>query len=286
VKILKKLGIVSLGLFLAVFMFSPIASAATSPTLGAAAPFVVLSSTYTNTVPGTTLTGDLGYTTGPAVAPTVNGTTHVADATYNQAGIDQNAALSNLNSQPCTFNFAPGAIDLASDTTHGTIGVYTPGVYCITGAASVGGGGTITLNGAGTYIFRMDGALTTSANSIVQLAGGATSCDVWWTPTAATTLGANSTFVGTDIDASGIAIGSTVTWAGKALAFGGTVSTDVDTISSTTCVGAAFTTGSSTPGLPNTGLGSSLKQSSVLLWTIPAILFLGSALYFFVRKKV
>lgn len=287
-KVFKKIGILSLLAFLTVFTISPIASAATSPTLGAAATFVILSDTYTNTAPGTTLTGDLGYTTGPAVAPTVNGTTHVADSTYNQAGIDQNAALSDLNSQPCTFDFAPGAIDLATDATHGPVGVYTPGVYCITGAASVGGGGTITLDGAGTYIFRMDGALTTSANSIVQLANGATACDVWWTPTAATTLGADSTFVGTDIDASGITIGNNVTWEGKALAFGGTVSTDADTISTTACETAADdgtdTNGTTdTPGLPNTGLGSD-SQPSILYWSIPAILILGSILYF-VRKK-
>lgn len=58
------------------------------------------------------------------MAPTINGTIHIADSTYNQAGIDQNATLTALNSQACTFSFAPGAIDLASDTTHGPIGVY------------------------------------------------------------------------------------------------------------------------------------------------------------------
>lgn len=284
-KVFKRIGVLSLSAFLTLLMLSPIANAATSPTLGAAASFVILADTYTNTAPGTTLTGDLGYTTGPAVSPTVNGTTHVADSTYNQAGIDQNAALSDLNSQPCTFNFAPGAIDLATDTTHGPIGVYTPGVYCVTGAASVGGGGTITLDGAGTYIFRIDGALTTSANSVVQLANGASACDVWWTPTAATTLGADSTFVGTDIDASGITIGNNVTWEGKALAFGGTVSTDVDTISTTSCAGTTDTgTGATaTPGLPNGGAGPSSQQSA-LLW-IPAALLLSSIIWYFVRRK-
>jgi len=211
------------------------ALAATSPSLGAAASYDILSSTYTNTVVGTTINGDLGYTTGPAVAPTVNGMTHVADASYNQAGIDQNAALSNLNSQACTFTFAPGAVDLAIDTTHGPIGVYAPGVYCMTGAASIGTGGII-LSGNGTYIFRIQGALNTVANSKVTL-DGASSCDVFWTPSAATTLGANSTFAGTDIDATGITIGSTITWLGKALAFGGTVSTTTDTITAPTCAG-------------------------------------------------
>lgn len=209
--------------------------AATSPVLGAADSFVILADSYVNTTGGTTLTGDLGYTSGPATAPTLNGNTHVADSTYNQAGIDQGVALSALAVQPCTFDFAPGPIDLASDTTHGPVGVYTPGVYCVTGAASIGGGGTITLDGAGTYIFRVDGGLTTSANSLVVLSNGATACDVWWTPTAATTLGANSTFMGTVIAAPGITSGSNVTWVGKALAFGGTVSTDSDTISTGPC---------------------------------------------------
>lgn len=241
------------------------AYAATSPDLKIAKTFGILASTYTNTAIGTTINGDLGYTTPPAVAPTVNGTTHVANSTYNQAGIDQGTALTALNSQACSFTFAPGAIDLATDTTHGPVGVYTPGVYCITGAASIGGGGTITLTGAGTYIFRMDGALTTTANSIVAFAGGASSCDVWWTPTAATTLGANSTFKGTDIDAAGITIGSTVNWEGRALAFGGTISTTTDTITVPTCATSTTSTSTTTtPGLPNTGLGSE-RGSNLLL---------------------
>ncbi len=256
-------------LFAFIAISSSVAFAATSPNLGLANTFGILSSTYTNTASGppTTINGDLGYTTGPAVAPTVNGNTYVADGTYNQAGIDQATALSALASQPCTFTFAPGAIDLASDTTHGPVGVYTPGVYCIIGAASIGGGGTITLTGGGTYIFRMTGALTTSTNSIVTLANGASPCDIWWTPNAATTLGANSTFAGTDIDPSGITIGNLVTWTGKALAFGGTVSTSRDTINVPSCAStgpsalvAVGGSGSSAPGLPNTG-GSALKNA-------------------------
>lgn len=292
IKFLKRSGLTSI--LLALFVVSSSAQAATSPTLGAANSFTILSNSYVNTAPGTTIGGDLGYTTGPAVAPTVNGNTHVANAKYNQAGVDQNSALVALNNQPCSFTFAPGPINLATDTTHGPVGVYTPGVYCIDGAASIGGGGTITLNGAGTYIFRMDGALTTSANSVVTLAGGASTCDIWWTPTAATTLGANSTFAGTDIDAAGITIGSTVTWVGKALAFGGTVSTDTDTLSSPTCPATPTTTpgGSTgsggtagvptTPGLPNTG---ALTQNSALLWSIPAALLIAGAALYVIRKK-
>ena len=223
-------------LALSLTVMSTAAPAATSPGLGLASTFGVLSSTYTNTAIGTTITGDLGYTTGPAVTPTVSGTTHVADSTYSQAGIDQGSALTSLNNQPCTFTFPAGAVDLATDTSHGSIGIYAPGVYCTTAssAASVGTAG-ITLTGSGTFIFRVEGALTSVANSAVRTASGASACDVWWTPTAATTLGATSTFVGTNIDASGITIGSTVNWTGRALAYGGTVSTTADTITVPTC---------------------------------------------------
>jgi hypothetical protein len=254
-----KIGVISLGMTF--MMAAPLVHAATPPPLGMADSFSILSGTYSNTTPGTTINGDLGYTTPPVTAPTVNGNTHVADATYNQAGIDQGTALSALNSQPCTFSFAPGAVDLASDTTHGVVGVYPPGVYCISGAASIGGGSTITLSGAGTYIFRMTGALTTTANSIVAFAGGASACNTWWTPNAATTLGANSNFGGTVIDASGITIGNQVIWAGRALAFGGTVLTDSDTISSSACAASSnklanvqsVAAAPKTPGLTNTG---------------------------------
>lgn len=270
---------------------SSFVSAATSPGMGAANEFVILSSTYSNSAGGTTLNGSLGYTVPPAAAPTVNGATHNADSVYNQAGIDQNNALINLNNQPCTINFAPGPVDLATDTTHGAVGVYAPGVYCVSGAASIGGGGTITLNGAGTYIFRMDGALTTSTNSVVALAGSASACDVWWTPTAATTLGADSTFVGTDIDASGVTIGNNVTWTGQALAFGGTVSTTADTISTATCAASRGNTTAAPvvkPGLPNTGnasTASSLSQIGLSALVLSVLAASFSAMYL-VRKKV
>lgn len=200
------------------------AVAATSPSLGSAAEYGVLSDTYTNTAAGTTINGSVGFTTAPAVLPDGLHENYGSGAPYATAGADQAIALSNLNSQTCTFSFDPGAIDLATDTTHGDIGVYEPGVYCIDGAASIGTGG-ITLSGTGTYIFRMTGALTSAVNSVVLLEDGVSPCDVWWTPGEATTLGADSTFVGTNIDAAGITLNNNVNWTGLALAFGGTVTT-------------------------------------------------------------
>lgn len=252
------------------FGFSSNVLAATPPNLGLAGSFSILSNTYTNTTGGTTINGSLGYTTGPAIAPTVNGVIYTPSlpplsTVYADSGIAQGSALANLNSQPCTFTFPAGAVDLATDTTHGPVGVYTPGVYCTTAssAASIGAGG-IRLNGAGTYIFRINGALTTVANSSVVVSNGASSCDIWWTPTAATTLGANSNFLGTDISNAGITIGNSVTWVGRALAFAGTITTDSDTITSGTCQTSAIIPTSTiapistiVPKLPNTGIDSS-----------------------------
>ncbi|HEX8182826.1 MAG TPA: ice-binding family protein [Candidatus Saccharimonadales bacterium] len=302
-KSLRHKGI--LAVFLGVFLITPVLYAAPQPNLGTTNTYSVLAGSYTNTAIGTVINGDLGYTTPPAVAPTVSGNTHVANAAYNQAGIDQASALSELNSQPCTFTFPAGAKDLAIEAPFGNVGEYTPGVYCIDGAVSIGGGGTITLNGAGVYIFRSTGALSTSANSIVTATGGggASACNLFWTPGAATTLGASSTFIGTIINPAGITVGSTVNWTGRALAFGGTVATTTDTIntvpvcsaasapaasttaSGTNAAAATATTTSKTPGLPNSGGGA--PAASLPLWAAPVavIAFLSSA-SLVVRKRI
>jgi hypothetical protein len=199
--------------------------------LGTAANYGVLSSTFTRNGGASAITGDAGYTTlSGSGNHTVTGTNHVPSPP--QAGLDQSSALANLNGMGCSVAFAPGAIDLASDTTHGSIGVYTPGVYCANGAMSIGGGGTITLIGKGIYVFRALGTLTTTNNSKVMLLGGAESGDVFWTPSQATTLGANTAFIGTVIDDADITVGSTTAWEGRALSFNGTVTVDTDVLSS------------------------------------------------------
>lgn len=86
----------------------------------------------------------------------------------------------------------------------------------------------------------MSNAFTTVDNSIVTLTGGASACNVFWTPTSATTLGANTTFVGTIIDDAGITVGSTTSWNGRALAFAETITTNNATITNS-CGGAAGT---------------------------------------------
>lgn len=217
--------------FTGIITSSMAAYAATTPSLGAAATYGVLASTYTNTS-ASTVNGDVGFTTGPAVAPGGTHNNYGSGAPYATAGTDQGSALSNLNAQPCDFNLG-AAVDLSSLTQP-----LAPGVYCSTGAMSITT--TLTLSGSGTYIFRADGALNTAASASVILANGASACDIFWTPTGATTLGANTTFAGTVIDNAGITVGANTTWTGRALAFGGTVTTDTTTITVPACAPASI----------------------------------------------
>ncbi len=216
------------GVFFGVIVFASsltnFALAATTPSLGTATTFGVLVDTYNrNGNPAATITGDFGYTTlsGGVGTPVVNGTTHVAGSVYTQATADRNTALANLNSQPCTFTFPAGTVNLATDTTHGPVGIYTPGVYCTAPFSNVIiGASGITLSGAGTYIFRVSVMLSTAPNSVVKLANGASACDVFWTPGMGPVIpiyGFNSTFIGTNIDPGAANIHDNVTWIGRAL---------------------------------------------------------------------
>ncbi len=230
IKITTKRATALMSLFL-LLTTSSAAFAATTPSFGAVSGYGVLSSTYTNTSP-TTINGSVGFTTGPAVTPSGTHANYGSGAPYASAGTDQGVLLNALNVQPCTFTFAPGAIDLSTDTTHGAIASYAPGVYCSSGAMSVSG--PLTLSGSGTYIFRPVGAFTTAAGTSIS-ASGANACDVFWTPSGASTLGANTAFFGNIIDNAGITVGANTTWSGSALAFGGTVTTDTSTITPSMC---------------------------------------------------
>lgn len=221
----------------------------TTPDLGAATTFGVLSSTYTANIGTTTITGDLGYTnlsSGDGVNYTVSGGTDLGSGgTYSTAGSNQGSTLTTLNSYypaNCTLLGVSGAVNLNNVALH-TTGHYTPGCYYSTGAMNITANQTITLDGAGTYIFHALGELTPQANTEVIL-NGASACDVFWTPTAKTTIGAYTTggippgkptFVGTIIDDAGITMGHFANLLGRALAFGETVTTDTNVITVPTC---------------------------------------------------
>lgn len=179
--------------------------AAVSVNLGSAASFAVLAGTaLTSASGGTTLiTGDVGspsQTVAPPVAPGY--TDYTSGPILAGALADLQIAIVDANSRVCDINFA-GNIDLGGQTL-------PPGVYCYAGSISITG--TLKLSGAGVYIFRSALTLNSTANSTVQLINGASAADVSWLPVGATTLGANSVFIGTVLGQSGaITVGDNAT---------------------------------------------------------------------------
>ena len=237
-KRMKGLGLVAGLCIVALFLLAQTNAvlAATAPNLGTTITYGVVSSTFTNTAAGSTINGDVCYTTGPAVVPTINGATVVPCP--GTTGVDQGTARADLLGQPCTPLGAAVALNAVIIGANPP-GVFPPGCYSSTGAMSITTGTTVTLNGPGVYIFRPGGALNTAANSNVVAAGGACATDVFWAPNGATTLGANSSFVGNIVEgaaaANDITIGSTVNFEGRALAYGNTVTINTDTITVPVC---------------------------------------------------
>jgi len=215
----------------ALYLLAVPAFSQTAPDLGSTSSFAIVSETFSNTTAGTVVDGNVCFTTGPAVDPAVNGS--VQTPCPAQTGIDQNAARAELDAQSCTPIGAAVALDEIS-IGGGPPGVFPPGCYSTTGAMTVNTGATLTLSGEGVYIFRSGGALDPAANSIVMVADGACTGNVFWTPIGGTTIGANAAFVGTvfrgTADGLSITLGDSASLEGRALAFGSTVTTANNTI--------------------------------------------------------
>lgn len=236
--------------------FSTTASAQVAPSLGTTAPYAIVSNTFTNG-PNvgalTAITGDVCFTTPPVTAP-ISSIGATVTPCPPQTGVDQNAATAILLGQACTF-LGAGAIALDTLVVGANPpGVIPPGCYTSGGAMSITVGTTVTLTGGGVYIFRPGGAVTTGANSRVILAGGACASDVFWAPAGAVTLGANAvaaatpTFQGNILTNAGITIGNFANLNGRALSFGGTVTTAAVTMTVPTC--AAFGGGANAQSVP------------------------------------
>jgi hypothetical protein len=108
----------------------------------------------------------------------------------DQGVIDVNGIYNDLMNEP-------GGV--AHGLVFGSSEVLTPGVYDVTGAASIAG--TLTLDGEGDsdaiFIIRATGAFTTGVGTIVNLIGGASSNNIFWVSEGAMSTGDPTTMYGT-----------------------------------------------------------------------------------------
>jgi Ice-binding-like len=84
------------------------------------------------------------------------------------------------------------------------------------------GATTLTLNGAGTYIFLVGSSITAGVGSNIVLENGANPCNVFWRVHASPTLNGTH-FAGTGIVGSPVTVGATDILIGRAVALTGAV---------------------------------------------------------------
>jgi uncharacterized repeat protein (TIGR01451 family) len=236
---MKKIKLFSTLALVAAFVLSlagpiSVSAAGTAPSLGAAETYAVFGKAG--------VTNDLSATThiwGNVGADAIN-VTNLDDATQVDGTISAGAgveaailtAYGALNSQA-----ADAALSLTGVVT------VTPGVYTV-GAALLNG--TVTLDGAGVYIFRSDSSITVSPGAQVLLTNGADACNVFWQVPTAMTIGAGATMVGTIItNTAEITLGDSATLQGRALSRNSQVTLIRNQITEPICV-AASTGGSTT----------------------------------------
>lgn len=188
----------------------------TAPGLGTAASFAILAGTTVTCTGASVITGDIGVSPGSAVtgfpAPCTNiGSIRVPPAS-NQPKLDLTAAYNNAAGQDCDQVLT--GMDLGGKTL-------TPGTYCFSSSAQLTG--TLTLNGAGVYIFQIVSTLNTAPGATVSLINGASACNVFWQVGSSASLDTTTTFAGTIMALTSISLNNGASIAGRALARNGAV---------------------------------------------------------------
>jgi hypothetical protein len=201
-----------------VFFLSAVCSfAQANVPLGTAINFGVLAgSTVTNT--GTTpITGSVGVYPGTSITGFPPGT--VTDGAIHAGDMIAAAAQSDL-----TTAYLDASGQMPTQVLTGmNLGGLTlpPGVYFFSSSAQLTG--TLTLTGAGFYIFQIGSTLTTASNSKVRTINGAQAANVFWQVGSSATLGTGTTFIGNILAMASITANTGVILGGRLLARTGAV---------------------------------------------------------------
>lgn len=285
---MRRIGTTGLAAFLAVVLAGT-ALAAASVNLGAATSFAVLAGTTITNTGATTIKGDVGLDPGTAVTGfttvTLDGAQHLADA----------VALDAKNALVTAYNDAAGATPVTKVATELGGTTLKPGVYA---SDTLGLTGTLTLDGEGLYIFQAASTLITAPNSEVALINGASACNVYWQVGSSATFDTSTTFKGTIMALTSIALNKGVTLQGRALARNGEVTMNNDTIDSSSCTAPSPTpspkasahpgvTAPATDTIASTPAAVSDRSSAsfLVVLVIAAIAFVGSLRFAAIRSR-
>ena len=225
----KKIGSMknlSLFLLVAAFTYGPTATAQQQSTvfLGQAGSFGVLAgTTVTNTGP-TVINGNLGVWPGTAITGfgpgVVNGTEDQGDVVAQHAQASLLVAYNDAKGRT-TNPINEDAADLGGKTL-------TPGLY--KSATTMAITGTLTLDGAGVYIFQVGSALNVAVGGSVVLSGGATADNVFWQVGSSATLGTSADFKGTIMALASVTLATGARLDGRALALNAAVTLDSNSV--------------------------------------------------------
>lgn len=221
---------------------------AQAPNLGTAAGFVLFSS---NGAVGNTgisqLTGNVGTNNGAITAfGNVNGVMHNSNGATASAANDLLGAYNQLNGISGGFSLAP---------LLGNGDTLNAGVYSISGNTSLSQ--SLTLNGQGNanavFIFKIQGALSTTAFAKINLINGAQACNVFWKVEGLVSM-ASGTFMRGTIIANNAAISMSAndTLEGRALSTTGAITINGLLAYTPVGCGSPLLTGPATPGLAST----------------------------------
>ena len=180
---------------------------------------------------GATVSGDVGTHLGVIsgfVSPPFTGNIYNADDVTNEARRDLLRLYIHLNDLFVNF----------PDTHTPSFGdgeIITPGVYFISGSGSLGG--ALTLDGGGNpnafFVIQFNGAITVGAETVVNVTGGAKSCNVFWIANGAISVAANANVKGTLFSKVGaVGLGASSVLEGRMLTVSGAITTGVGAIAS------------------------------------------------------
>jgi hypothetical protein len=179
------------------------AEAQTAPSLGDAERFaVVAGATVTAALTCTVINGDVGVAPGVTITGIPGSATVVAP--YSTHANDAAAIAAQLSAIVLYADLAcmGGATTLPHELGGLTL---TPGTYSCPITAGIATGATLTLDGAGVYVFQIGTTMTAAALSNIALVNGASADQVFWDIGHTATLGGDM-FIGTVVATSTITL--------------------------------------------------------------------------------